>query len=221
MDAQKIQTVLDALKAANVLQANKATSSDAADKKSAVTKEAYGKAAGLADKAHKAAGALHEHMSGMADAEHEGAAGMRDTAKEAHKTLGGLSEKAHKAAGMEMPKESEAEKAFGFGAEAMKALGEMQAKLDLLERTAYQPRAAGAGAGLTVAKGETTHNTELARKAVGDMTASERDLARKAAFSRAMQVPIAADRFAGVSMDTLRAADEVLELAGQSGEPAR
>ncbi len=213
-DMEKIQAILATLNAAAA--AKSAKKEEPKDDH----KAAFGKAADLATKAHKAVGDLNEHLQGMAKDKAPGASGLAEDGEKVHKSMKALHGDCHKAAGME-PKASEGDgesEKTAFG-DAMKAIGMLTAKIESLEKAAYQPRAAGPGV-VTATKGAALEGV-VAHKAIGDMSEDERDEARKAALARSKQMPIAADEFAKMGQDSLRAADKVLQLAGQSGEVAQ
>lgn len=203
-----IQAAQTAAKAVVDDPAAKAASDDNEEMKGAKG-DAYEKGQGLAVKAHKAVKAMNDHAIGNENVE----AGHKSACAKAMTSMAG----ACKAWGGPAAEEAEAtdskqeggEKAL-YG-EAMKALGAMQAKLDMIEKGTYQPRSAGAGAAVaTAVKGASAEGAAEAFKMpskaeMEKMSAEDRkELAMKSLqIDKAM--PIAADAFKHIGNEVLKA----------------
>jgi len=209
--AANLKSIQDAQAAAKTVvgdSAKKAADDDKDEMKGAKG-DAYEKGQGLAIKAHKAVKAMHEHAMGNENVEKS----HKEACAKALTAMGG----ACKAWGGPAAEEAEAtdskqeggEKAL-YG-EAMKALGAMQAKLDMIEKGAYQPRGAGAGAAVaTAVKGAAADGEAEAFKMpskaeMAKLSDDERkELALKSlAIDKAL--PMAADAFKFTGNEVLKA----------------
>lgn len=226
IDLEKTKLVLATLNAAVAAKsAKKDEGNEGHGPTAEETAKAYKTAAGHAAKAHKALADLHEHLSGMAKDKHEGAGDMAESAKDCAKSCKALSGKVHKAAGESMDDaggDDKGEKALlGDALKALTAATETISKqgkaIEELERRAYQPQSAGAGARPTAVAakglGVVVQGAQEAHLDPSKMTDEEKDAARKSVYARTSQLRVPYDRFVNTPPEVLRAADNVLKLA--------
>ena len=212
---QDAQTASKAIVGDTATKAKKAEDAGDGEDMKGAKKDAYEKGQGLAVKAHKAVKAMHEHAMGNENVAEE----HKDACAKAMKSVGAACKAwggpaADEAEATDSKQEGGEKGAYG---EAMKTIGKLEARLDMMEKGAYGPRAAGAGAAVaTAVKGAAVDGAnegfKMPSKAEMDKMSPEdrQELAMKS-LQIDKALPIAADAFKFTGNEVLKAQRSLAE----------